>query len=1120
MKKRMPAALFETADELLSVLEENRVLKKEIRISREAAEVTARLVVKQFEETEKILHRFQLANAQRKAVLDSATHISIIATDASGFIQVFNTGAQNLLGFSAEDMIGKERADRFHSRPELAQHAITLSARLNRTVPPNRVLHEYAILGFEQLMEWVYIGKDKKPFPVSMAINPLQGADGAMAGFLCIAIDISDRKRAEAALKKAHSELESRVKARTAELAAANRELEIKIAERAQAEEAMRESEKKFRSMFENATNGFFQSTPEGRFLTVNPAMVRILGYDSAEEMIETIVSIKDQVYVHPEDRDKILEISDRNGQSKDFQTQYYRKDGRIIDVSLSGATVRDEQGKVLHYEGAVEDITQKKRAEELKIEKEAAEAATEAKSNFLANMSHEIRTPMNAVIGLTELALKTELTPKQYDYLNKIHLSSHTLLGIINDILDFSKIEAGKLEMEQLEFGLDEVINNLSDMFSDKVSEKGIELFQLISEDVPKTLVGDPLRLGQVLINLVSNAVKFTEEGHVAVKVSVIKRENDAVRLRFAIEDSGIGISRENLPKLFASFTQADGTTTRKYGGTGLGLAICKRLVNLMGGSIHTESEEGVGTTVHFTAEFGFKTAAIPKTTPVPMGFQTKRILVVDNNETSRQIFQEILTSFSFGVSTVASGKDALAELKAAVDIRNPYSMVLLDWRMPEMDGISTLKAIRRTPGIGRTPVVMMTAYGREEVMNNAKLAGTDAFLIKPIKQSILFDTIMNVFHQKSPESASETVIPEEFPMSNSDHLRGCRVLLAEDNLINQQIATEILQDAGMIVDIANNGKEAVAAVGNTAYDAVLMDVQMPKMDGYEASRRIRSDNRFRALPIIAMTAHAMRGDREKCLEAGMNEHVTKPIDTDVLFAALSRWIEPESKTGAIAASERAAPPPLDVDDLPVSLPGIDLTSALKRIRNKTLFKKLLVEFSENYASAAQKIREALNARDTESAIRYAHTVKGVAGNFSAMALYEASQTLETAIRRGRGRREDYKIIIHQFEQALNMVLAAAGSLRINVPELPKNAGDGEAEATLRRLGGLLRKNEFEAEECFESLKKQLDASTCHKELEVLSHHIRNLDFPNAFAALIELADKRNIRIEGGSNG
>lgn len=1117
-EKRMAAARVETPADLLSVLEENRVLKKEIRISREAAEVTARLVVKQFEETEKILHRFRVANAQRKAVLDSATHISIIATDVSGLIQVFNTGAQNLLGYSAEEIIDKERPETFHSLSELSRHAMALSARLNRTVPPERVLHEYATLGFEELMEWVYVRKDKETFPVSMAINPLQGADGAMAGFLCIAIDISDRKRAEAALRKAHGELESRVHARTAELAEANRELEIRIAERAQAEEALRESEKNFRSIFLNAANGFFQSTPEGRFLTVNPAMVRMLGYDSAEEMISTIVSIKDQVYVHPEDRDKILEISNNDGRLKDFHSQYYRKDGRIIDVSLSGVTVRDEKGNTLHYEGAVEDITEKKRAEELKIEKEAAEAATAAKSNFLANMSHEIRTPMNAVIGLTELALKTELTAKQYDYLNKIHLSSQALLGIINDILDFSKIEAGKLEMERVEFSLYELINNLSDMFSGKVSEKGIELLHLLPEEVPKTLVGDPLRLSQVLINLVSNAVKFTEEGHVAVRVFVVKKERDIVRLRFSIEDSGIGISREILPKLFTSFTQADGTTTRKYGGTGLGLAICKRLVNMMGGSIDIKSEEGVGTTFQFTAEFGCKTTPIQKNATAPAGFQARRILVVDNNETSRQIFHEILNSFSFQTSTVASGSDALVELEAAAKSSEPYSMVLLDWRMPGMDGISTLKAIRRTPGIAQTPVVMMTAYGREEVMNNAKLAGTDAFLIKPIKQSLLFDTIMNVFHQKSPESVLETVVPEGPAQKDLGQIRGSRVLLVEDNLINQQVAMEILQDAGIIVDIANNGKEAVAAVGKTAYAAVLMDVQMPEMDGYEACRHIRSDHRFKDLPIIAMTAHAMRGDREKCLEAGMNEHVSKPIDTDTLFAALSRWITPQGKAPAPEVPEKEAALSSDTEGFPASLPGIDLTSALKRIRNKTVFKKLLVDFSDHHAMAAKKIRDALKARDPESAIRYAHTVKGVAGNFSAMELYEASQALETAIRGGR--REDYKIGIHRFEQALNTVLAAAGSISLNVPAMNRKAGDGEVEAMVRRLEALLRGNEFEAEECFESLKRHLDDSIHHKELEVLSRHIRNLDYKNAVAVLVELARKENIRIEGGASG
>lgn len=1108
--------MFEDSDRLMAVLEENNVLKKEIRISREAAEVTARLVVKQFEETEKILRRFQIANAQRKAVLDSATHISILATDATGLIQVFNTGAQNLLGYSEEEVIGKERPEKFHSPSELSQHAINLSIRLNRTITPDRVLYEYAAQGLAQLMEWVYIGKNKRPCPISMSINPLQGVDGIVTGFLCIAIDISDRKRAEAALMKAHGELESRVQVRTAELAEANRELQIKIEERAQAEEALVESEKKYRSIFENATNGFFQSTPEGRYLTVNPAMVKILGYDSAEEMIDTIKNLRDQVYVNPGDREKILEISEREGQLKDFRTRYYRKDGSIIDVSVSGVTVRNEEGKTLFYEGAVEDITQKKRAEELKIEKEAAEAATEAKSSFLANMSHEIRTPMNAIIGLTELALKTDMTPKQYDYLNKIHLSSQALLGIINDILDFSKIEAGKLEMEEVEFSVSEVINNLSDMFSGKVSEKGIELLQFISDDVPRALVGDPLRLGQVLINLVSNAVKFTEEGHVLIKVSTVKKESEVVRLRFAVQDSGIGISRENLPKLFASFTQADGSTTRKYGGTGLGLAICKRLVHMMGGSIDTESEEGVGTTVQFTAEFGYKSSRAKKESITPKGFRAKRILVVDNNETSRQIFHEILTSFSFRTSVVSSGEEALIELQAAAKDHMPYAAVLLDWRMPGMDGISTLRAIRQIPAIAQTPVVIMTAYGREEIMQHATTAGTDAFLVKPIKQSILFDTIMNVLHKKS--SGLDFTVSDKRSSEGIEHIRGCRILLVEDNIINQQVATEILQEAGIIVDIADNGKAAVDAVMQTDYDAVLMDVQMPVMDGYEASRIIRGNRKFSGLPIIAMTAHAMRGDREKCLEAGMNEHVTKPIDTEVLFEVLTRLISPDGRngTGPEAVQQRELP---GEEDLPSVLPGIDLGAALKRIRNKSLFKKLLIEFSENYAGAAQKVQDALAARDQESAIRYAHTIKGIAGNFSALALYSACQALETAIRRGR--REEYTFVIQQFEEALNTVLEAAGKLKINHPrQVLREAEGGALEALFHRLAGLLQKNEFEAEECFDTLKTRISEWSNPQELESLTHHIRNLDFQNAYIALVELASIRNISLEGKTNG
>ena len=1106
---------FRNADGFLAILEENRMLKKEIRTSREAAEVTAKLVVKQFEETETVLQRFQVANAQRKAVLNSAAHISIIATNASGLITVFNTGARNLLGYTAKEILNIQKPELFHTEDELARHATLLEKKLGRAVPPDNVLFKYAELSISELMEWQYVRKDGSKLPVNMSINPLIESDGAIGGFLCVAHDISKRKEAEEALRKAHIELEQRVKERTSALAQANEQLQIKIKERHEAEKALRKSESNFRSLFENASSGIFQSSVEGRFITANPAMVAMLGYSSEKALLNSVHKIQDQVYVHPETRQEIIVAAGKTGRLRDFQTQAYRKDGSIIDVSINMVIVKDEQGNVKYYEGSVEDITQKKRADRLKIEKDAAEAATQAKSDFLANMSHEIRTPMNAIIGLTELALKTEMTPNQHDYLKKIHGSGHTLLGIINDILDFSKIEAGKLEMEEVEFQIDELMNNISDIFSSKVAEKGIELVMHVAENVPAKIVGDPMRLNQILINLVGNAVKFTQQGEVVVKTDLLKKDDRRVRLRFVVKDSGIGISKAFLPNLFSSFTQADDSTTRKYGGTGLGLTISRRLVNLMGGEITAESEEGLGTTITVTAEFSYADDREKKKTVVPATMQNKTILVVDNNETSRIIFTEILNSFTFKTKMASSGDEAIQLLETAAQNGTPYAMVLLDWRMPGKDGITTLEQIRNTDQISDTPVVMMTAYGREEVMQRADSAGADAFLIKPIKQSILFDTIMNVFHQPGTAPVFEKEDENKEALNAFEHLRGRYVLLVEDNLINQQVATEILQEVGIVVDVANNGKEALASVQKSRYDIVIMDVQMPEMDGYEATRHIRKEFSSQNLPIVAMTAHAMKGDREKCFESGMNEYITKPIDRTALFSALSKWMQP-SNYGSDECSQAPKTESGRKEDLPEKLPGIDLVAAVKRIRNTSLLKKLLIEFSDKYAAEVEKLNACIRKNDLETAIRRVHTVKGVAGNFSASILYESAQCLETVLRHDK--REELNPTLQKFSEALNTVVTSGRKLKTKPEEKAPKQSSRQAEPMMQQLHTLLKMNDFEAEECFELLTFHLDPSHS-KEVKLLSDAINSLEYDTALKHLNSLAKKMEVCL-GGPNG
>ncbi|MGB5751035.1 MAG: response regulator, partial [Desulfobacterales bacterium] len=468
------------------------------------------------------------------------------------------------------------------------------------------------------------------------------------------------------------------------------------------------------------------------------------------------------------------------------------------------------------------------------------AEDATKAKSEFLANMSHEIRTPMNAIMGMAHLAMKTDLTAKQYDYLKKVDISAKSLLGIINDILDFSKIEAGKMDMEAVDFQLEDTLDNISTLVGIKTQEKGLELLFKTDPAVPRALVGDPLRLGQILINLSNNAVKFTDTGEIVVATELVKKEKAQVTLKFSVHDTGIGMTAEQAAKLFQPFAQADSSTTRKYGGTGLGLTISKRLAEMMGGEIWVESQPGRGSTFSFTANLGLGKERAKKRFKPASELRGMQVLVVDDNATSRSILQGMLESFSFEVSLASSGEEGIAELEAASKDK-PFELVIMDWKMPEMDGIEASRRIKGHKGLSKIPpIILVTAYGREEVMQQADEVGLEGFLLKPVSPSMLFDATMQAFGEAVPEISRITQRKKQ-EAEALKHIQGARLLLVEDNEINQQVAREILEGAGLNVTLATNGQEAVNAVKESNYDAVLMDVQMPVMDGYTATRKIR---------------------------------------------------------------------------------------------------------------------------------------------------------------------------------------------------------------------------------------------------------------------------------------
>ena len=861
------------------------------------------------------------------------------------------------------------------------------------------------------------------------------------------------------------------------------------ITERKRAERAVVTAREQLQRMLDEAPVGVAIST-DGVIRFANPRIAEIANLSLGKHAIDA--------YVSKDDRAKIVEFLNRDGIARDFETQMYAPDGAIRDMLVTFLKTEFEGRPGIL--GWLTDITKLKTAEaEILRAKAIAEDATKAKSDFLANMSHEIRTPMNSIIGMSQLALGTNLNPKQRNYVAKVLRSAEHLLEVINDILDFSKIEAGKLSMEETEFRLEDVMENLANLVGMNAEDKGLELLFDTAPDLPTGLVGDPLRLGQVLINLCNNAVKFTAKGEIVVRVVTVTQSQSEIELHFSVHDTGIGMTSEHLNRLFQSFSQADASTTRKYGGSGLGLAISKRLVELMRGQIWAESVYGHGSTFHFHATFRLQAEPKPRRMFRADELHGVRMLVVDDNASARMILATIGQSFGMQTDVARDAATGLSMIRAAEDQGLPYDVTLMDWKMPAVDGITALEQLQKIRQQERPVVIMVTAFGRDEAQSAAEQQGValSSVLNKPVTPSTLLEAIGAALGKEVVTETRASAKADD----HSEHrlqLQGARLLLVEDNDLNQELAIGLLGEAGIEVTLAHNGQEALDVLAQgKPFDGVLMDCQMPVMDGYTATREIRKIPLYENLPIIAMTANALEGDREKVIAAGMNDHIAKPLNVGKMFATIARWVTPSPDARAAVVAPRAPATHVFAKELP----GIDAAVGLAVTSgNDALYRKLLKKFRGTYAGFGQLFRAAQGKPDRTASSRLAHTLKSSAGNIGAKQVEAAAGELERAARAAD--MAGIAVALAQTEAALDPVLAGLEQLDANAPSAlvtTQTVDRTKVEPLLQHLEKLLAQNDSDSLEVGATLVAATQGTALYATVRKVEAAIAAYDFAGA---------------------